>query len=469
MRDGAALEILRLSELALVYRAYQEELARRGALDFGEQIGMVAQLFKRRPNVLRRYQRQYRYLLVDEFQDANIAQIELVELLGRTPDRPDDVMVVGDDDQSIYQFRGASFAAFAELDRRFSGPPAHDPDGPPPGPPPRRRIEHNFRSRPAILTVANRLIGHNELRIEPDKRLVPTREGGDPVELVTCASPEDEASAIVERIRELARWDPAVGGEPATPWSSFAVLYRKHKHRDAIVARLREEGIPYVVSGGLSLFATPEIRDLEQSLRAIADPHADGALARMLSAGPWRLDALELLELTRAASRSERHLVDVVRDLVVTGRAVARARPSPTVSRRTWSSPRPAPFGLGSGVPSNCSTSSTAPPGGRVPSRCSSTSSEVSGTVADLLAVDTLEARRAVANVASLLRFAADWQREHPAGTLAAFVAYLDAYQAAGGELPTSVEAVEQAQGVRLMTLYQAKGLEYPVVFVPSC
>ena len=96
---------------------YQDELARRGALDFGEQIAAVAQLFKTRPNVLRRWQRQFRYLLVDEFQDANIAQIELIELLGRTPDRPDNVMVVGDDDQSIYRFRGASFAAFAEFDR----------------------------------------------------------------------------------------------------------------------------------------------------------------------------------------------------------------------------------------------------------------------------------------------------------------------------------------------------------------
>ena len=77
--------------------------------------------------MLRRWQRQFQHILVDEFQDANIAQIELIELLGRTPDRPDNVMVVGDDDQSIYRFRGASFAAFAEFDRRFGGPPKHDP------------------------------------------------------------------------------------------------------------------------------------------------------------------------------------------------------------------------------------------------------------------------------------------------------------------------------------------------------
>ena len=132
VEDGAALEVLRLSELALVYRAYEAERERRGALDFGEQVAAVIRLFRERPNVLRAWQRRFRYLLVDEFQDANIAQIELVELLGRTPDRPDNVMVVGDDDQSIYRFRGASYAAFVEFDRRFSGPPAHDPDAPHP-------------------------------------------------------------------------------------------------------------------------------------------------------------------------------------------------------------------------------------------------------------------------------------------------------------------------------------------------
>src|SRR5206468_12768407 len=162
--DGAALEVLRLSELAFVYRAYQEELERRGALDFGEQISAVTRLFKHRPNVLRRYQRQFRYILVDEFQDANIAQIELIELLGRTPDRPDNVMVVGDDDQSIYRFRGASYAAFIEFDARFSRPPVHNPSAVAPGSPRRVRIDQNFRSIGHVLTGANRLIQRNVTR-----------------------------------------------------------------------------------------------------------------------------------------------------------------------------------------------------------------------------------------------------------------------------------------------------------------
>ncbi len=478
--DGAALEVLRLAELAHVYHAYEAERERRGALDFGEQIAAVIRLFRRRPNVLRRWQRRFRYLLVDEFQDANVAQIELVEMLGRTPDRPDNVMVVGDDDQSIYRFRGASYAAFVELDERFARPPAHDPGGPAPGPPTRMRIEENFRSRPPVLVVADRLISRNALRYAPDKRLVPHRapEGAPAVELVTCADPVDEAAAIVERIRDLARWDPASGGDPAVPWSSFAVLYRKHRHREAIVARLREEGIPYTVSGGLSLFAAPEIRDLEQALRALADPFADVALGRVLTAGPWRLDAVELLSVTRAARREGRHLLEVLREAAGAGAVTIDALPetgedgdgAPAVEHgpaagRTIALGPSTRVKLRRLLDTFDELAPAAPREG--PFTILERYLERTATLLDLLVADTLEAKRAVANIASLMRFASDWQTEHPALALADFVDYLDAYQAAGGELPTSVELTEDVQGVRLMTLYQAKGLEYDHVFVP--
>jgi superfamily I DNA/RNA helicase/RecB family exonuclease len=550
--DGAALEVLRLRELALVYASYQEELRRRGALDFGEQIAAVIHLFRERPNVLRRYQRQFRYILVDEFQDANVAQIELVELLGRTPDRPDNVMVVGDDDQSIYRFRGASYAAFAEFERRFAEPPVHDRGALPPGPPRRMRLEENHRSGGHVLAAANRLIERNQLRFEPDKRLRTMRAAGTPVELVVCANPQDEAVAIVDRIAAYVGLQPdptpaALGEGPAMParraserpgpvraLSDVAVLYRKHRHRDAIVARLADEDIPYTVVGGLSLFDTPEIRDLEQTLRAIVDPLQDVALARMLSAGPWRLDALEILAVARMARYDRRHLIEAIRDVVDSGEVVVRApgpgagdpgavedevpggAPSqesgPALQPRTFdllagagsrderggqpAGPPAGPTeGLGEGDPATPPTFEREEDGTRrriAPStrarlrRVLETLDplgpltwregpytilerliERTDTVLDLIAADTRAAQRQATNIASLLRFAFDWQQVHPRGSLAAFVDYLDAYQAVGGELPTSVELSEDVDGVRLMTLYQAKGLEFPIVFVP--
>ncbi len=472
VRDGAALEVMRLGELAAVYRAYQAELARRGALDFGEQIAAVTTLFKARPNVLRRWQRQFRYILVDEFQDANVAQIELVELIGRTPDRPDNVMVVGDDDQSIYRFRGASFAAFAEFDARFSGAPAHDPSAVAPGPPARLRIEQNFRSVDRILTAANRLIARNGTRFEPDKRLRTERVPGEPVDLLICAGPEDEAVAVVDAVRALVDPERARAEHRRPAWSEVAILYRMHRHRDAIVARLRDEDIPHTVVGGLSLFEAPEIRDLEQSLRAIADPHDDVAFTRMMTAGPWRLDALEILDVSRTASFAKRHLVDVVRDVVASGE-LAVDRPSPSADGGA----APLPRGTVPVAPETRARlrrmvgvlEELAPLTWREgPFTIAQRFLERSGQLLDLIAVDTLEAHRMVANIASFLRFASDWQGGSPSGTLAGFVAYLDAYRDAGGELPTSVELTEDVDGVRLMTLYQAKGLEFPAVFVPG-
>ena len=177
----------------------------------------------------------------------------------------------------------------------------------------RRRIEQNFRSVRQVLRAANRLIKRNLTRFEADKELWSERPEGLQVQVVQCAGAEDEAVAIVDAIRE--RLGDNAGESP--DWSQAAVLYRKHKHREAIVARLREEDIPYTVVGGLSLFATPEIRDLEQALRAIADPHDDVALTRVMTAGPWRLDPLEILHVTRIARFDRRsRLVDVVTQIV---------------------------------------------------------------------------------------------------------------------------------------------------------
>jgi DNA helicase-2/ATP-dependent DNA helicase PcrA len=268
---------------------------------------------------------------------------------------------------------------------------------------------------------------------------------------VECGGPEDEAVAIVDAIKGLRSPGEGVG----FPLSSFAILYRKHKHREAIVARLRDEDIPYTVVGGLSLFATPEIRDLEQGLRVIADPAADLALVRMMSGGPWRLDALQMLEVTRLAAFDGRHLIEAVVEIVDSGRVGVDREVEPGLRaklrnlRETIETLSPLTWREG-------------------PHTILERYLERTGQVLDLVAADTLEAKRTVANIASFLRFAADWQRANPSGSLGGFVAYLDAYQTAGGELPTSVELTEDVEGVRLMTLYQAKGLEFPVVIVPQ-
>ncbi len=217
------------------------------------------------------------------------------------------------------------------------------------------------------------------------------------------------------------------------------------------MARLRDEDIPYTVVGGLSLFAAPEIRDLEQGLRAIADPHDDVALTRLMTAGPWRLDALEILRVAQAANFDKRHLIEVVQEMVASdGDATApgtRAKLRRLLDAIEELQPQTWREG---------------------PSTILERFLDMTGQVLNLVAADTTDAHRMVANIASLMCFASDWQTAHSKGRPAGFVDYRDAYQAAGGELPTSVELTEDVQGVRLMTLYQAKGLEFRHVFVPA-
>jgi DNA helicase-2/ATP-dependent DNA helicase PcrA len=154
-----------------------------------------------RPNLLLHYQRQFRHVLVDEFQDANMAQIAILELVGRGPDKPDNFVVVGDDDQSIYRFRGASYAAFSRFEERFGQAPAWDP-GRPAQVVEKVSLFENRRSVGHVLTAANRLIVNNHARLKLDQPLLPTRDEDAAVLLVVAADEQDEADAIVERIRE---------------------------------------------------------------------------------------------------------------------------------------------------------------------------------------------------------------------------------------------------------------------------
>lgn len=445
LRDGAAFDVLRLQEEGEVYALYQRKLHERGLVDFGEQQQRAIELLTEYPNLLLRYQRQFRHVLVDEFQDANIAQVLLLELVGRGPDKPDNVVVVGDDDQSIYRFRGASYAAFARFEERFGQPPAWASDRPATRVA-RLPLLENRRSSEHILRGANRLIAHNEDRLKKNERLHGIHGDGEPVEVVYAPDEAAEADAIVERIGTAFDALP----QPKR-WSDVAVLYRRHRHREAIVERLRRAGIPYVLVGGTGLFLQPEIRDLEAALRVCANPDDSVSFTRLLTAGPWRFDAAEILKITRAADWDGRAVFQAAAEL---HRAEGDDAPEPALRAKVAHlfavlddlvprARRDGPFTILEEylVPTNL--------------------------LHDLIATETPEAQRTVLAVARLLRFAADWQREHPRESLADFVAYLDLYQEVGGDLDTDGPAGLDVEGVQLMTIYQAKGLECEVVIVP--
>ncbi len=456
LRDAAAFEVLRLEEVAQVYALYQQTLHERGLVDFGEQQLRAIELLRDHPNLLLRYQRQFRHVLVDEFQDANMAQILLLELVGRGPDKPDNVVVVGDDDQSIYRFRGASYAAFSQFEARFARPPAWAPDRPTP-PVVSLPLLGNRRSTGNILAAANRLIEHNVARLKSGQSLRGIKDDGARVEVAYARDDADEADLIVDRLREAFEELPARiatpdGADRPKRWSDLVVLYRRHRHREVIVDRLRRAGIPYTLIGGTGLFLQPEIRDLEAALRVCANPADDIAFTRLLTAGPWRFDAGEILLLTRAAAWDRRAVFTAAAESHCA--ASAETAPAPALRAKL--------------------TQLFATLDDLVPRAMREGPFTIleeylvrTNLLHDLIAVETPDAQRTVLAIARLMRFASDWQREHPRQSLGDFVAWLDLYQEIGGDLDTDAAPGVSTDGVALMTIYQAKGLEYEVVVVP--
>ncbi len=492
IKDAEALEVQRLLEEARAYKLYQGALRERGQLDFGEQQLLTIELLTTRPNIARRYQAQFRHVLVDEFQDANMAQILLLELIGRGPDKPDNVVVVGDDDQSIYRFRGASYAAFERFRERFQNVPVWDPERAPvtvqslP-------LVHNRRSTGQILSAASRLIGRNQKRLKRGG-LTPIKDAGSPVHIVHAADEHDEADVVVAWIKEAFEALP----EPRR-WSDIAVLYRKHRHRELIVDRLRKQDIPYVVVGATGLFDVPEVRDVEAALRVAANPDDSSAFSRLLSAGPWRLDATEVLRVTNAASWDGRPVHQAAVDILREDRV-----PAPTaVAEAAATTVAPAPTLWGEADFDESEAQTVRERRGRE-QRAQQRREQLDARLRvklerllalvdelvpraqrdgpfsileeflvrtnllhDLIAVETVEAQRTVLAVARFMRFVAEWQQTHPRDALADFVAYLDIYQQVGGDLDSDAQSRVQVEGVQLMTVYQAKGLEYEAVVVP--
>ncbi|MGI8928395.1 MAG: ATP-dependent helicase [Candidatus Limnocylindrales bacterium] len=497
IRDAEAYDVQRLIEEADAYAIYQRALRERGLLDFGEQQLLTIQLLTERPNIVLRYQAQFRHVLVDEFQDANMAQILLLELIGRGPDKPDNVVVVGDDDQSIYRFRGASYAAFDRFRDRFQRPPTWAPDRPTATVASQPLLE-NRRSTGNILSAASRLVARNQKRLKKGA-LVPVKPDGARVDLTYATDERDEADVVVEWMKRTFESLP----QPRR-WSDIAVLYRKHRHRDLIVERLRKQDIPYVVVGGTGLFSVPEVRDVEAALRVAANPEDSAAFVRLLSAGPWRLDAAEILRLTNAAAWDGRSIYHAALDVLREGEISVSEPPGAALPRNVAGVLAGVAQTLWAETDFDDSEPDTVKQRRNREQRAIWRREQLDARLRvklerltdlinqlvpraqregpfavledflvrtnmlhDLIAVETPDAQRTVLALARLMRFVADWQTSHPRDSLTQFIGYLDIYQQAGGDLDTEQSGRVEVEGVQLMTVYQAKGLEYEAVVVP--
>lgn len=284
-------------EIERVYRTYQRQMRAQGALDFGDLIVETLQVLAKNPTLRAEWKARYRYLLVDEFQDTNVAQIELLKCLAG---ESGNLCVVGDDDQAIYRFRGASFASFLLMKEAF---PAVETI----------RLTQNYRSTPEILSVAERLIRHNEPdRYDPQKRLWTQDPNGNPIEVIVCRDEADEAQKVVKTIRAIYEGQPAEDRR----FDRIAILYRAHAHRDRLLETLRLSEIPFFVEAGEALFDQPEIKDLVAFLKVLADWSDSVSMFRILSHPIWGIPPEDLMRMTRWAKERQLPLNTALKEMI---------------------------------------------------------------------------------------------------------------------------------------------------------
>jgi DNA helicase-2/ATP-dependent DNA helicase PcrA len=385
-------------------------------------IAEAVTLLKSDTKKCRQLQERFKHILVDEFQDTNIAQLELLHLL--SVDRRN-IVVVGDNDQAIYRFRGASFGSFKLFLQRFANwQEGQDSSFF------RVALMDNYRSTPNILRVATQAISMNEVSPEfPKKVLQSNKPEGEKIRIVELDAPEDEAAWVADELQRL----HAAGRRR----KDFAVLYRQHAHRNRLVEELCLRKIPFVISK-LSILEHPLVRDVLAYLHLIARPFDDIACARVLSAPAWHLSAPDLVRL---AERAGRKRTIALYDVLQSPQTNLPFDPSHTAIAK-----------LLEFLAEQRKTSRRR------------TARDILGDLVEWLEIHPRASRQDRKYVNQLAQFMKDWEPKSETGGLAEFLEYLDYFQQAGGTL--SLEDDAPGDAVQLMTVHGAKGLEFPHVFL---
>ena len=236
-------------------RRYTERKSTSNAVDFDDLLSLWLRILRQEPDILELYQRRFQFILVDEYQDTNRLQGELIDLLA---ERNRNIMVVGDDAQSIYAWRGASFENILKFPERYHGATVH-------------KIETNYRSTPQILAVANAAIIANERQFH--KELQPSRSPGAKPVLVTCNDSAEQAAFVAQRVLELR--------DEGMPMSDMAVLYRSHFHALEMQLELTRRNIPFSITSGIRFFEQAHIKDVAAHLKLVVNPRDEVAFKRL--------------------------------------------------------------------------------------------------------------------------------------------------------------------------------------------
>ena len=406
---------------ARVYRHYEELLARNNAVDFDDLLLRAVQLLRENESVREEYQRRYRYLMVDEFQDTNVAQYRLTKLL-TGPEQ--NLCVVGDPDQSIYSWRNADLRNIMSFQQDY-------PDC--------RTIalEQNYRSTQTILKAAGSLIAHNDWRL--DKDLTTENPAGVPAVIHEAYTPEEEAAFVVGQIRELQRQRIPAGG--------CAVMYRVNAQSRALEEACLRAGMKYRIIGGIRFYQRREIKDLLAYLYILHNPADEVNLARAVSAPSRGLGSKSMQDLSRWAVGQDISLFAAFVRLAES-KAGGRPCPAPLASRAYTAAAR-----FGELLIMLSSVRDKLPAADLVKLALTESGLEAHIQRND----DNPEERRE--NLREFVALADEYNAAAPGDGLGALLERVS--------LVSDVDSYTESEDtVTLITLHQAKGLEFPVVFI---
>lgn len=400
--------------IAKAYKEYQAVLHKNNALDFDDLIMKAVELFKADPQVLNNYQERFRYIMVDEYQDTNTAQFELVRLLA---DKYRNLCVVGDDDQSIYKFRGANIRNILDFEKVYPEACVI-------------KLEQNYRSTQTVLDAANAVIRNNRGR--KDKALWTEKKEGNRIHLRQFDTAYDEAEYIASDVAKKNR-----DGE--VEYGDCAVLYRTNAQARLLEERFIMEGVPYDVIGGTNFYARREIKDILAYLKTIDNGRDDVAVKRIINVPKRGIGMTTIVRVQEYADSRQISFYDALREadqIMTIGRSASKLQPFVTLIQ-TFRSKQEF-YSLSELVKDIL---------------------ETTGYVKELEESNEEDAADRIENIDELISKVAAYEETHDEPTLSEFLEEV--------ALVADIDHVDDGDNrVLLMTLHSAKGLEFPHVYL---
>ena len=403
----------RKEKIGQVYSLYQKRLKENNAIDFDDIINFTIKIFNENPDILNYYSSKFKYVLVDEYQDTNKSQFTLVKLLAEVNQN---ITVVGDNDQSIYRFRGADIANILNFEKDFKGTTVI-------------KLEQNYRCTGNILKAANAIIKNNETKYE--KKLWTENNEGNLPTVYSADNEYDEASFIAEQIEHLKR-------EEKYNYSDFAILYRMNTQSRAIEDILRREAIPYKIVGGLKFYERKEIKDIVSYLRLIQNISDNLSLTRIINEPKRGIGTTSMDKVADLAIQNETSMYEIIKDADKYGlnRVFLNSREFVNFIEEARSKK------------DNMQISEFV-----------KYVLKKSGYLSALENEKTIEAENRIENLEEFLTVAIEFEKEEAEANLTNFLE--------GMTLSSDIDNMEDSEDtVTLMTLHSAKGLEFPVVFL---